>query len=94
MPCAMVLAANATWRISFQRHEEVPDMFAIMGVMMVLMVVVLLGSGHHPTMGGHGKEGRKEESVMDNRDKKPCPQCPVEQKTENGQGDGAPDEKK
>ena len=69
-------------------------MSAMIGVMAVLMIVVLLGSGHHPMMGGHGKEGRKEESVMDNHDKKPCPQCPVEKKTENGQGGGATEEKK
>ena len=69
-------------------------MLAIMGVMMVLVVVGLLGSGHHSMMGGHNKENRKEESVMDNPDKKPCTQCPSEQKTENGQGGGAPEEKK
>ena len=34
----------------------------VMGIMVVLMLVAALGSGHLPMMGGHGKAGQTQES--------------------------------
>ncbi len=58
----------------------------VMGVMAVFMVVGFLGFGHHLGMtGGHGKEGHKNEAIIQDRDKEaPFQDCPVTDERKNG----------
>ena len=54
----------------------------VMGIMVVLMLVAALGSGHLPMMGGHGKAGQTQESVTSSGGEKDCQQCTQQEKTE------------
>ena len=58
-------------------------MAAMIGVMIVAVVLMSLGSGHLPMMGGHHHSaGQTQESVTPGGDVKDCQKCPKGEKTE------------